>query len=176
MTLRLALLTIFTASFIYSCSSSNSVVESSSSNEIFPVWYSMSSFQADSNSFSGFGIAIATDSTVAMHRASLEAKKNLDLAIGKISEDIRTQIVSEGNSSAGNTDFILILRNAHADAVEESNLSNHHVINENGKFRAFAEMNISKIELIKQLEVGFKGHPRYWASFSDNSTFQASFK
>jgi hypothetical protein len=173
MNLRNAFVLLLSAFLIYSCSSTEGVVDSASDSGLFPSWYSSNGFQSDSTTFSGYGIAIAADSVVAIQRATDEAKKNLDLAIGKLAEDVRTQLVSEGVSSVSNTDFILILRNAHADAISMASLTSQRVIEEDRRFRGFAEVEITKEDLVNQLEEGFNGHPRYWAAFSNNDSFQS---
>ncbi len=175
MTLRLTLLALVSTFFIYACSSSSGTVGDTTSGGIFPGWYLSSGFQADSSTFSGFGNAIAADSTRAIERATADAKTQLDLAIGKMAEDVRKSLVNDGVASASNTDFILILRNAHADAINASLVSNTNVIKDGNTFRSFAEVTITRSELVSQLEKGFTGHPRYWGAFSDNPTFRASF-
>ena len=175
MNLRYSLFLIIPVLFIYSCSSTDSVVENTSSG-LYPSWYSSNGFQSDSTIFSGFGSAIASDSSLAIQRASDESKKNLDLAIGNMAEDVRAQLVSDGVSSAGNTDFILILRNAHADAVNQSDMIEYSTLKEGDIYRSFVQVGITKTELLNQLETGFNGHPRYWATFSDNSAFKTLFQ
>ena len=175
MTLRNALLALLTTFFVYSCSSSEGLMDSSTSSGLFPDWYSASLFEADSVSFSGFGLAIAADSTSAIQRASDDALKNLDIRIGNLAEDVRTKLVSDGVTAANNTDFILILRNAHADAIRNGIITEYSVVNEEGNYRAFAKAELSRSELINLLEEGFTGHPRYWASYSESSIFQSVF-
>ncbi len=174
MKFRHTLLILFYSFLIFSCSTTEEIVENTSGG-IYPSWYSANGFGSDSTNFSGYGLAIASDSSVAITRATEDAKKHLDLAIGKMAEDVRNQLVANDVASAGNTDFILILRNAHADAIKKAELIAHTVIGEGGNYRAFAKVEISREMLITQLEFGFNGHPRYWAAYSENPNFQSVF-
>lgn len=173
MSIRSIISILILSGIFYSCSSSSGLSESSiSSDGLYPGWYSSSGFSSDSSSFSGFGTAIAADSSTAILRATIDATKNLDLSIGKMVEDIRTQLVRNGEESASNTDFILITRNAHSSAVESSETVNSRTVNLDGVYRAMIEVSISRIELSLELEKGFTGHPRYWTAFSNNDSYR----
>lgn len=177
MALRTLIAIIIAGLFSYSCASTEGTISSTSeSNSLFPSWYSNTGFQADSLSFHGFGTAISADSALAVTRAIENARLHLDLEIGKLAEDVRTQLETEGNSNVRNTDFILILRNAHADAVSQADPSNSWVRLDDNTFRAFASVDITKAELVGLLEEGFDGHPRYWASYSGSAFFENTFR
>ena len=82
-----SLLTLITVLFFYSCSSTGGInTTSGSTNQIIPSWYSTTGFQADSSNFYGCGLSIASDSALAMVRATGDAYKMLDLAIGDLIE------------------------------------------------------------------------------------------
>ncbi len=147
----------------------------SSKNNGYPTWFSSQSFNADSSSFLGYGTAIAADSNKALQRATIEAKTNLDLEIGSLAEKVRTQLSKNGVKSVEHTEFILILRNAHADALEKVIVTNNKLSNRKGVFRAFVEVTISKKDLFNQLKKGFTGHPKYWESYSNTNLFKTLF-
>lgn len=175
MNLRITYILIIFLISLFSCSSTENISQISD-NKGFPSWYSNSNFQSDATSFFGFGMAIASDSSVAINRAITEANKNLDLAIGKMTEDVRKELLKEGISSVENTDFILILRNAHADVSLSSELINKEIVEKEGIYRAFTQVNLTKKIFQNILEKGFKGHPKYWATFSGNELFGKVFE
>ncbi len=172
-----SLLTLLTVLIFYSCSSTGGMnTTSSSTNQIFPSWYSTIGFQADSSSFYGFGLSIASDSALAIERATNDAYKNLDLAIGDLIEKIRTQQFKDGRSITGETNFILTLRNSNSQAIKNANYTHSSVINKEGTFRAFVKIGIPKSDFVKHLEDGFMGNAAYWKAFSDNLPFSSTFE
>ncbi len=172
-----SLLTFLTVLFFYSCSSTGGMnTTSGSTNQIFPSWYSTTGFQADSSNFYGFGLSIASDSTLAIERATGDAYKNLDLAIGDLIENIRTQQFKDGSSTTGETNFILILRNSNFQAVKNARYLDSRVTNKEGTFRAFVKISIPKSDFVKHLEDGFTGNATYWKAFSDNLSFSSTFE
>ncbi len=177
MSLRTLLFTAFISTILISCSSTSSTVSTDTlSSGLYPAWYNSAGYAADSVSISGFGTAIASDSTTASLRAHSEAKKNLDLYIGKLAEDVRIKLSEAGVENVSNTDFILILRNAHSQALRAANSTQNLTIFTDTSYRSSAEVRISKTILIQQLEEGFVGHPRYWAAYSDNQVFTSTFR
>ena len=172
-----SLLTLLTVLIFYSCSSTGGInTTSRSTNQIFPSWYSTTGFQADSSSFYGFGLSIASDSALAIERATNDAYKNLDLAIGDLIEKIRTQQFKDGRSITGETNFILTLRNSNSQATKHANYTHSRVINKEGTFRAFVKISIPKSDFVKHLEDGFTGNVTYWKAFSDNLPFSSTFE
>lgn len=167
------LLSIFVILFTFSCSSTESVTPTSntSSSSIFPGWYQSSEFTADSISYTGYATAIASDSLLAVKRAEVQARAHLESNIAELTEDIRTSLEESGSTSASNTDFIIILRTAHSKVESAGTLSMNSVKKEDGYYRGFASVDISKEELVKVLEAGFTGHPRYWGEFSGAAEF-----
>lgn len=177
MNITKSLLTLLTLLFFYSCSSTKDVTKiSNSKDQIIPSWYTPSGFQTDSSNFYGYGLSIASDSTNAIERAADNAFKNLDVAIGDLIENIRTQQLKGGTSIMGETNFILILRNSHSLAVRNAKYTNSKFTNKEGIFRAFVKISIPKKEFIKHLEHHFSGNIAYWKAFSDNAYFSTTFE
>ena len=172
-----SLLTLITVLFFYSCSSTGGInTTSDSTNQIFPSWYSTTGFQADSSNFYGFGLSIASDSALAKERATSDAYKNLDLAIGDLIENIRTQQFKDGSPITGETNFILTLRNSNSQAIKNAKYTDSRVIHIEGIFRAFVKIGIPKSDFVKHLEDGFTGNATYWKAFSDNLPFSSTFE
>lgn len=171
------LLSIFVILFTFSCSSTENISPSgnTSSSSIFPGWYQSSEFLADSLSYTGFATAIGSDSALAVERAEIQARAHLESNIAELTEEIRTGLEESGSTSVSNTDFIIILRSAHSKVESAGTLSMNSVKQEDGYYRGFASVDISKEELVKVLETGFKGHPRYWGEFSGSAEFARLF-
>lgn len=160
------------------CSSTQSSTSTSdnSSNSVYPGWYNTSEFQADSLNYHGFATAINADSSEAVDRAIQQAKVHLEYNIGDITEEIRTALVENGSTDADNTDFIIILRKAHAAVGAAAEISEVSAGNSGNYYRAFAAVSISKSKVAEVLEDGFTGHPRYWGGFSSAPLFVKHFE
>lgn len=171
------LLSIFVILFTFSCSSTETMTPDAgvASSGIFPGWYQNSEFLADSLSYSGFATAVASDSLVALERAESQARANLESNIAELTEKVRTSIEETGSTNVTNSDFIIILRTAHSKVESAAMLSMSSVREQDGVYRGFVSVDISKENLTKVLESGFKGHPRYWGEFSGSAAFTSIF-
>ncbi|MCP9292591.1 hypothetical protein [Gracilimonas sediminicola] len=160
-----ALLIGFTA-----CSSSEKAA-STSSPAMYPAWYSTAAFDADSTSFHGFATAISTDSVVAIANAELQARTNLESAIAYKMEEVRTALEEEGNSTVTNSDFILTLRNAHNQVQETASVSNGASRSDEGYYRGYAKVSITKSDFDQLMKSAFSGKPDYWQLFSSSAAY-----
>ena len=161
------------------CSSTGTATTESVSkapSSIYPIWYQTSGYLADSTSFHAFGTAISADSATAMEKAEQQARIILESEIAELTEDIRQEMIDEGSTDAANTDFIIILRTAHSLVQDEANVTQSIARVEDGTYRGFSAVRISKPETVSILEKGFTGHPRYWGGFSGATMFKALFE
>ncbi len=171
-------LSVIIITAIGACATSSGSVESVSSavtNSVFPSWYQTSEFAIDSLSYSGFATAIAADSTIALERAEKQARLNLEKNIALLTEEIRTDMVDAGSTDADNTDFIIILRTAHAALEDAASLDQSLARQTDGYFRGFASVEITRAKIREVLEKGFTGHPRYWGGYSSSEGFAEHF-
>lgn len=171
-------LSVIIITTIGACASSSGSVESTDTNtlnSIFPSWYLTSEFGIDSLSYSGFATAIAADSTIALQRAEKQARLNLEKNIAILAEEIRTDMVESGSTDADNTDFIIILRTAHAELEATASLNQAMARQVDGYFRGFASVEITRTQIREVLGKGFTGHPRYWKGYSSAEGFTAHF-
>jgi hypothetical protein len=143
---------------------------------MFPDWYNTTEFSSDSSAYYGFGTAVASDSAFAIHRAEIQARINLESKIAELTEEVRIDLVSSGSISAGNTDFIIILRTAHAGVEHAAQAGPNLTSNRAGVYRAFTMVQITKNDLVNVLEHGFAGHPSYWGEFSVADKFTNFFR
>ena len=160
------------------CSSSSNVAinDIPVAPSLYPDWYNSLGFNSDSLSYSGFGMAISSDSADAQQRAEAQARVSLESKIGELTEEIRKDMVEKGSSDAKNTDFIIILRTAHSNIETDAIIANSTVKNLDGQYRAFAEAEITRATTVATLQKGFTGHPRYWGGFSGSDLFTSFFK
>ncbi len=176
--LNFGVLSLFVIVTFAACASSGSVGTDSSpsTNSIFPVWYQSTGVSSDSTSYSGYATAIAADSLVAIDRAQKQARVNLEKSIAQITEEIRSDLADAGSTNVRNTDFIIILRTAHAQVESAAKLKESISRSTDGYYRGFASVEISRPELREVLEKGFAGHPRYWGEFSSSDGFSNAFE
>ena len=85
-------------------------------------------------------------------------------------------MVDGGSNAAKNTDFIIILRTAHSLIEQEAKKGQGIARNNDGTYRGFATVSITKEKVVSTLEKGFTGHPRYWGEFSGAGLFQSNFQ
>jgi hypothetical protein len=176
-TFKLGLLA-FSLLIIANCAPASDVTTTTPtpSASMFPAWYTTSGFTSDSTGFSGFGTAVAADSSDAVKRAEVQARLILETEIAKLAEDVRLELVETGSNAADNTDFIIILRSAHAGVEQTADIRYSSAVNNAGIYRAFVSVFITKSGVVATLEDGFTGHPRYWGEYSGASKFEALFK
>lgn len=153
------------------CSSSEKASVSSSSLSMYPTWYSTADFAADSTSFHGFATAISTDSVVAIANAELQARANLESAIAYKMEEVRAALEEQGNSTVSNSDFILTLRNAHNQVQGAASLSNGVSRSDEGKYRGYARVSITKSDFDQLMKSAFSGKSGYWQIISSSAAY-----
>lgn len=171
----IVLVLIFTIGFL-GCSTTEEATEqttesSEESSDIYPNWYTQSGFSADSLSFHGFATAVSSDSAVAMANAELQARVNLESQIAIKLESVRDGLEDSGSELANDADFIITLRNAHNAVQEDADSGEQVAQQEKDYYRGFAQVSISKIELMDILESGFIGKDSYWQEVRSSDLF-----
>lgn len=154
------------------CSSTEKITEEAEEGGFYPAWYELAEFSEDSVSFNGYAMAVSSDSVIAMANAELQARVNLESHIGAKLESVRDELEDNGSGIATNTDFIITLRNAHNSVQEAADAGNKYAQREESYFRGFAQVSISKSELVNLLETGFRGKDSYWQEFRSADLFK----
>lgn len=139
---------------------------------LYPAWYESAEFVQDSVSFHGYAMAVSSDSVVAMANAELQARVNLESHLAAKLESVREELEDNGSGIATNTDFIITLRNAHNSIQEAADAGSKSAQREEGYYRGFAQVSISKSKLVDLLERGFSGKDSYWQEFRSSGLFQ----
>ncbi|MBD3615627.1 MAG: hypothetical protein HUJ22_03565 [Gracilimonas sp.] len=164
-------LVVITGLSACSTSEKTTTVDVGTSGDSYPSWYVPSGFGADSLTFHGFATAVSSDSVIAMANAELQARINLESNIAEKMESVRKELEENGSSAVTNTDFILILRNAHNEVQTAATSEDKSSHKEDRGYRGFAKVSITKIDLESLLKDGFSGHPNYWRELNSSALF-----
>lgn len=165
---------IFT-SVILSCSSTGKLTDSNGDGN-YPQWYQASGFSVDSSAYSGYATAIAADSSAAISRAEKQARAQLESRIAEKLENVRQELEESGSTNAASADFILTLRNAHNSVEKEADLAEGEAKSGETHFRGFAQVTITRDDLMSVLESGFSGKSSYWNELRSAESFSQEFE
>lgn len=146
-------------------------VKSEGSSGLYPAWYAQSGFSSDSISYHGFATAVSSDSVIAIANAELQARVNLESHIAELFEEERERLMEEGSIFARNTDFIITLRNAHNEVQSAATSKNRSASNEEGYYRGFTQVTITKSKLQDLMRSGFSGKTSYWEAIKETTLF-----
>lgn len=160
--------------FTIACSGSKQVAtnSSSSANSVYPTWYGGFEFNSDSTSFTSRATAVAGDAETAKMRAEKEARALLESYIAKELEDVRSELERDGSDIVRNPEFILMLRNAHAKIEQEATIVNTESMSNDGVFRGFAKVEISKEQVKLFIEEGLSTKRAYQREFTNSQSFK----
>lgn len=160
-----------------SCSSTaettSPAVESGSS--VYPSWYSATRdlFRSDDGAFFlAYGMAVAVDSTSAVRKAGREAASNLEGHISGALESIREE-ASRQNGSLSEPAFIFELRRAEtvvSGAAEVARTATRLNVT-HGSYYGFAEVRISREELLIKLDEAFGSRDGAWGAMKESTGF-----
>lgn len=175
------LLAILSYSFI-SCAPSAETQQADSSDpesQRYPEWYqaeNVTSVTSSDSLFSGYGTALAGDSTTAEENAETQAKLNLRSAVANILETIRSDASSELDSEAGvdSPQFIFSLRKAEKvvdDLAVRTEVEAEPVEDYNG-YRGFTKVTVSKEELLNRLDSRLSAHEKAWNALKASQAFE----
>lgn len=149
---------IFLGFFFYSCAQVEQVQESPSDSQTppevmvedgAPSWYdhAQRSYH-DSAEFSGTGMAISSDSLVAVEKSTEQAKKFLEYSIDSYAENVRRKLISETSSSELDSDrFVLSLRQAVNNMLFPENdltIEIEHVIMNGSVHRVYSRVRLDR--------------------------------
>lgn len=152
-------------------------VQEEPASQKYPSWFNSGGFSSDSLSYYGFGTAISSDSVIAIANANLKANAVLEDHIAELMEDVREDLEENGSGTASEAEFILALRNAHSNVEDASSSAEVSTkIEEEGYYRGYSKVAISKRELYNLLQSGFQENPNFWEILESAESFQAIFE
>lgn len=137
-----------------------------------PSWFQQTTFTADSTSYMGYGEAVASDSTTAIQNAKLQARANMESGISRLIEDARVKLSGEGNELADSPDFLITIRNASQKLENEGAVTNQIAVLQEGYYRGFATVNISKTEARNMIRDGLAGKQNYLDALNSTNLFE----
>jgi len=169
---KIVLLSLITLTVACSGAKKVTTNNTSSSNSLYPAWYGSYEFSSDSSSFTSRATAVAGDSETAKLRAEKEARALLESYIAKELEDIRSELERDGSEVVKKPDFILLLRNAHVKIEEGAIVAHSEAAQNEGVYRGFARVEISKKEVHGFIENGFNSKKAYQREFMTSQSFK----
>ena len=155
------------------CSGASEVTNknTSANNTLYPAWYGAYEFSTDSTNFYARATAVASDSETAKLRAEKEARALLESYIAKELEDVRKELSRDGSSIVNESNFIMMLRNAHYKIEERATVNDLESAMKEGVYRGFAKVGISKQQVRQLIESGLSSNNRYQREFMDSEGF-----
>lgn len=169
----------FVLAFLFSCSPTQKVSENTAAGKpsLYPDWFVSDArgIGMDSESIRGYGAAVAGDSSEAVSKAVREAQASLSTAISERLESVRLSAVDESgeNSQLDSPGFILSLRQAESVLADRSEVTKTEtrMVQSYNTFRGFAEVRISKSEVIDRLDELLRSEEA-WRVFKETESFQ----
>ncbi|MTI87559.1 MAG: hypothetical protein FH748_06275 [Balneolaceae bacterium] len=177
---RTFVLGLVLSAVVSSCSStqkaSTAVTEAVNEvDSVYPAWYKKAGFLAESTQYTAYHTAIAADSNKAISVAEDYARTKLESSLADKFETVRSQMASNGKSVAQQRDFIILLRNAHQQIVEEAQIQVSEASFDENHYRGFAAARISTSSLLKLMKKGFSQNAFYWKTFRTSRAYRAEF-
>lgn len=141
-----------------------------------PDWFSGESVTYDNSTIQAYAAAIGSDAASAETKAVARATALLKQSVSSELENIRTEVVKEVGKASGLADagFLIDLRkadNAVSDIVSTQQSGTAPVEGQNST-RGFAAVQLSKEELIEQLDKRMAAHEDSWNTLKESGTFQ----
>ena len=141
-------------------------------NTLYPTWYGAYEFYSDSTRFYARATAVSSDPKIAELRAEKEARALLESYIAKELEDVRKELSRDGSSIVNESNFIMMLRNAHYKIEEQATVNDLESAMKEGVYRGFAKVEISKQQVRQLIESGLSSNNRYQNEFMNSDGFQ----
>ncbi|GEM_PF-3963611 len=160
-----------------SCSAQQSATEKTPSTEKektkekaepspYPAWYSVDMPRtADSSGFSGYGMAVTSDSSSSLEQSLRQAQTQLRRAVDDSLEKVRTRLIeaqSEGSGSWQQTEFIVTLRNSVNFVDQEATVVDRNVERKNNRWISFVKARISWDTVIRRLKEPLADYPDFY--------------
>lgn len=178
------LLVLTTASVVAACSATSKSAQPSATsddnnsqkNQSTPSWFSKETVSYSADAISAFGTAIGTDSSATVAKAEKRAVLLLKKSVSDKLEEVRSEAVKELGSDSGlNTpSFLIALRKVDSVVPKLSSTANKGVepVKNQESVRGFAEVSVSKKELIEDIGRRLAAHERAWNNLKGSASFE----
>lgn len=150
--------------------------ETVSKDDALPDWFSEESVIYDSSAVQAYAGAIGSNAASAEAKAAARATTLLKQSVSGKLETVRSEAVQELGMEAGlgKADFLIDLRKA-GSAVDEM-VSTLHTdtmpVEGQNSVRGLAAVQLSKEELVKQLDKRMSAHEDTWNALKQSGAFQ----
>lgn len=165
--------------FIISCSgTSNTVQQTSTAPETqqYPSWYPDQSVVNTDSVIYGYATAIAGDSASSVSKAVAWAEAELKSSLSDKLENIRSDAAASLGADSGldSSKFIFALRRAENAISDLATTGKTEVKTVEGydSHRSFAEVMVSKDELITRIGKRLGGHEKAWTAMKESQAFE----
>lgn len=171
---------VISLGLFFSCSGMEETAQQPDREEIevsqYPSWYPEQNTVSEKNTLYGYASAIGKDSASSVSKAVSWAESELQSAVSKKLEDIRTEAMKESGSESGLDDpeFLIALRKAENEIgplVETGNAEVKTVEGYN-THRSFAEIIVSKDQLIERIGDRLADHEKVWNTMKQSKAFE----
>lgn len=141
----------------------------------YPSWYPQQEFISDEDNLFAYATAIDGDSAASIKKARSWAVEKLRTSVSDKLEQIRSEAVVEYGSESGldEAKFLLALRKVKNAVDPLVELGNTETISVDGysSVRGFAEVSVSKEELINRIGKRLGGHEKAWNAMKESKAF-----
>ncbi|HEX6983467.1 MAG TPA: hypothetical protein VF181_11980 [Balneolaceae bacterium] len=168
---------IFSLAVFISCSGSANVAQKGGTqSSLYPSWYGQQSVVSTDSVIYGYATAIDDDSAAAVAKAVAWAESELSSSISYSLEKVRNDALVElgSESGLGEPSFIFAMRKVDRAVNELVSTTNTAVKTVEGyeSYRSFAEVKISKEELVESIADELAGHEKTWNALVGSQAFQ----
>ncbi|WP_372638605.1 hypothetical protein [Fodinibius sp.] len=145
-------------------------------DDALPDWFSEESVIYDSSGVQAYAGAIGTDAASAETKAVTQATTVLKQSISDRLETVRTEAVQELGMESGltNADFLIDLRKADGavDDIVSIQQTDTMPVEGQNSVRGLAAVELSKEELMEQLNKRMSDHEDTWNALKESGAFQ----
>lgn len=142
----------------------------------YPSWYGSQPVVSTDSTMSAYAAALDADSAAAVSKAVKWAKSELKAGISDKLEHIRSEAAGEYESGHGldSPRFLVALRKADTAVGQLVVTANSRAgkVEGHDSYRGFAEVRVSKEELIDQIEERLSGYEKAWNAMKESKAFR----
>jgi hypothetical protein len=148
---------IFIVLMIAACSTPEVVMDEQAETEPdsgLPSWFSPNTISSSgANQFSGYSMAVASDSSEAVQTGNESAIANVRFEIDRFAEEIREELINDQSADYyGRPDFIIKLRNAVQELqLTHSEFEREFEEREDNITQVYTRVTVDRAEMIERL-------------------------
>lgn len=141
----------------------------------YPSWYPQQEFVSEESELRAYATAIDTDSAASIQKAKAWAVQQLKTSVSDKLEEIRSEALVEQGSETGLDDarFLMALRKVKnaVDPLVTTGKTETQSVEGYQSVRGFAEVSVSKEELIDRIGKRLGGYEKAWNAMKTSKSF-----